>query len=187
MYCTMSDRKTKEDEGLTDDTLRDYARRLNGALKSKSGYSNYNRDASHASIVLFFAFHHAEKRVLLLSQKLDTLVYSAPWVLEEVGGFLRRSGKLDVLVETELEEGHPMRQLRRDHPDRLSIARVPERIVETYSFNFMVVDDRGYRFEHDRENYSASVAFDKDAETHRELVHAMQQRFRDLKAQSIEI
>ena len=67
-----------------DDTLGDYARKLNGALIEKTGYTTFNRDAVHASIVIHIAFLHAKETVLLLSQKLDTLIYSNPWLIKKV-------------------------------------------------------------------------------------------------------
>ena len=168
-----------------DDTLGDYARKLNSALIEKSGYATFNRDAVHASIVIHIAFLHAKETVLLLSQKLDTLIYSNPWLIKKIESFLARGGKLRVLVETEVAESHPLRLLANQLPKSLTIARVPQEAVGTYSFNFMVVDDRGYRFEHDREEYSAVVAFDEPEENHTELVEAMQQRFQELEAQSV--
>ena len=167
-----------------DGTLGDYARKLNSALIEKSGHTTFNRDAVHASIVIHIAFLHAKETVLLLSQKLDALIYSNPWLIEKIERFLAHGGKLRILVETEVAESHPLRLLAKRLPGNLTIARVPLEAVRTYSFNFMVVDDRGYRFEHDREEYSALVAFDEPEENHAELVKTMQQRFRELEAQS---
>ena len=166
------------------DTLNDYARKLHSALTNKSGYSTFNKDASHAAIVIYFAFLHAKQTVLLLSQKLDTLIYSTPWLIEKVEEFLTKGASLRILVETELAESHTLRLLAKRYPENLRIARVPEEAVGTYRFNFMLVDDRGYRFEHDRDDYSALVSFDKRDENHLQLVNTMRQRFQTLESQS---
>ena len=167
-----------------DTTLRDYARNLNAALKNKSGYTVFNRDAVHASIILYYAFLHAERQVLLLSNKLDPLIYSAPWLIDKIDRFLAKSGKIHVLVETDVDESHPIKHLATQHPENLIIKRVPDEVVKSYPYNFMVVDDRGYRFEHDRDEYSALAAFDENDQDHHGLVEDLKDIFEDLEGWS---
>lgn len=147
------------------ESLNEYARQLDSALEHGKTYVNSNRDMAHAKIVVFLGISHAKEKVLLLSEKLDWTLYGMPRFVEEVSDFLDRGGRMEVLVETDLQGDHPMAELSIRNRS-LSIRKVPERLVDKYNYNFMVVDDIGYRFEHDRERPAAYVSFndDEDAE-----------------------
>ena len=147
------------------ESLNDYARQLDSALTHGKTYVNSNRDVAHAKVLVFLGICHAKEKVLLLSEKLDWTLYGMPRFVEEVSDFLERGGRMEVLVETDLQGDHPMMGLSKRNSS-LSIRKVPESLVDKYNYNFMVVDDVGYRFEHDRERPAAYVSFndDEDAE-----------------------
>ena len=160
-----------------EESLGDYARNLRAALDKKSGLTTYNRDAVHAAIVVYEAFRQAVKTVLLLSQKLDASIYSTPWLVESVERFLGRGGTLRILVEEAVDENHPLRVLAKSKPDVVRIAKVPTKMIKGYDYNFMLVDGRGYRFEHNREEYSATVSFDENEDSHKEMVGILRRIF----------
>ena len=164
------------------DTLNDYARKLHEALSKRTGYQIYNRDATHAAIVTHLAFVHAESRIWLLSHKLDQLIYSRPWLLEALRNFLgQEDSEMRILVETDVDDGHPLLHFtQKEFPDRVSVKRVPPKEVESYGYNFMVIDDRGFRFEPNRHEFRALVAFDVEDDEHRKLVARMKAAFRRL-------
>ena len=146
------------------DSLGDYTRQLERALKRKRPYGVYNRDMSHAKVIVSVAFRHA-KSIRLLSHKLDQELYANPMFLWfEARPFLNRGGKLTILVESDIAEDHPIRQLAREYSDSVEMLRVPDNVVESYEFNFMLIDDIGYRFESDREECKAFVALHDDGE-----------------------
>ena len=62
------------------DSLGDYTRQLERALKRKRPYGVYNRDMSHAKVIVSVAFRHA-KRIRLLSHELDRELYANPMFL----------------------------------------------------------------------------------------------------------
>ena len=74
---------------------------------------------------------------------------------------MQRGGRLSVLVETDIPQNHPILEFARRYP-AVKIHRIPDRIVKTYEFNFMVIDDVGYRFESDRKKCQAFVALYDD-------------------------
>ena len=94
------------------ETLNEYARKLADALQNNKAYTVFNRDAVHASIVVHLAFLHAKEEILLLSNKLDPMIYASAWLIDAVEGFIGRGGKLRVLVETDIREGPPASQNR---------------------------------------------------------------------------
>ena len=143
------------------DNLNGYRHALHTALERKVPYTGYNRDMAHAEVVVCTAVEHAEKEVLLLSERLDRALYGGPWFDFAVADFLERGGCLRILVERALPEDHPIRTLR---PDNVAIRKVAEDMVEGYDFNFMVVDDRGYRFEPTRTEHKAVVRFHGEGE-----------------------
>lgn len=144
-----------------DTSLNGYYRDLNKALKRGRKFANYNKDMSHAGIVVCTAFRHASEKIRLLSHELDRFLYGGDWFLDELKGFLSKGGLLNVLIETDVEPDHPVMQLAKKF-DEITVKRVPDQVWEAYPFNFMVVDDKGFRFENDRKLPEATVVFNYD-------------------------
>ncbi|MDE0006246.1 MAG: hypothetical protein OXQ29_26455 [Rhodospirillaceae bacterium] len=165
------------------ESLNSYAMRLERALKKDKEYRDYNKDARHATVVLSVSFRHAKQEIRLLSNKLDPELYASPGFLSEFYPFLGDPEKrLRILVESDIEERHPIMVAARDYPDRLTIKRVPEDVVGQYPFNFMIVDRKGYRFESDRADFAAMVEFNNDHA--RYLVGQLEKAFDQLDSQS---
>lgn len=136
-----------------------YTNQLEDALKQQKTYSVYNKDLSHAFAIVKTVFLYARVHVRLLSHKLDPSLYGDPDLITSVSTFLEKGAKLDILIEKEISSEHPMLMLHNKYHDRLAIAVVASDWVSQYKFNFMVVDDFGYRFEHDRSNHMAIASF----------------------------
>lgn len=163
-------------------SLNEYAKRLDIALAEGLDFSTFNRDMMHARIVVCTALEHAGDTVLLLSNKLDPDLYAGAWFKESARGFVDRGGRLDVLVESEIGDDHPLRHLEKEAADQVMINRIPDTVVGSYGFNFMVVDDNGYRFEEDRNEHKALVVFNRRTETHRRNIEALTNVFSTLKS-----
>ena len=149
------------------ESLNAYAARLESALAARQSYSTYNKDMVHAKIVVCTAVAHAEKEVLLLSESLDPLLYASNWFRTAVGTFLERDGVLRVLVESDIPSSHPVRLLAERYGS-VEIRRVGDGVA--YGFNFMVVDDCGYRFEADRKEPKAVVSFYEQTDASRHML-----------------
>ena len=156
------------------------------ALSNGTRFAAYNKDMRHASVVVCLAFKHADEKVLLLSHKLDPELYGSDWFMEEARGFLGGGDDhtLDILVESDLEANHPVLDLVREHRQQVSVKRVPNEEQRRYKYNYMVVDDKGYRFESDREEPRAVVFFNDDAEDHRSFVNTLKSNFDVLASRS---
>ena len=174
----------------TTESLNDYARRLDSALRENKEYEETNRDLSHAFVVIILALHHAKESCLLLSNCLDKALYGQPPVLHEIKQFLEKGMKLDILVERDVEGSHPLIELVRNYKETASIRKIPEERVQTYGYNFLVIDDRGFRFERDRQQPNAYVAFRgqvSGSEEDREragIINRLKEIFEDLKQAS---
>ncbi len=98
--------------------------------------------------------------------------------------------KLEILVERDIEDSHPLLELVRQYKDTSSIGRIPEERVQTYGYNFLVIDDRGFRFERDRQQPNAYVAFRDQvsgSEEDREragIINRLKEIFEDLRQAS---
>ena len=152
-----------------DSSLNGYARELDRALKRTEEFANFNKDIQHASIVVCTAFRHAKAKIRLLSHELDPVLYASPWFETEVKAFLDRGGKLEILLESKVsEQDHPLMKMAAHEPDKIDVRQVSDEFQRRtqYPFNFMVVDDIGYRFEHDRTEPAAVFAFHSDNEIH---------------------
>ena len=168
------------------ENLRTYAERLETALKKQEPFATYNKDILHAAAIVGAGIRHARDEIRILSNKLSPALYGNDDLLASVRNFLEGpSAKLRILVEKDIAEDHPIRPLMGDFPENLKISRVPEEMVEKYEFNFMVVDDFGYRFEGDREKYAATASFHE--EEHREMIDGLISFFDNLEKLSPEI
>ena len=127
-------------------------------MRRRKPYSAYNRDMVHAKIVVTIAFRQAQEKIRLLSNMLDAELYASKVFMNAAKGFVGdRGGRLNILVETDIDETHPLRRLANEYPENVSIKRVPDEVVETYPFNFMIIDEIGFRVETDRDEPKALV------------------------------
>ena len=142
-----------------DTSLNGYAERFEKALTEGSSFANYNKDMAHASIIVCLGFRYAKRHVRLLSHQLDPVLYGSKWFQDELTDFLEnRSGRVQILLETDVAEGHPVIALGAKY-DTFEVRRIRDDLVSNYPFNFMTVDDVGYRFEQNREYPEATVVF----------------------------
>ena len=141
-------------------SLETYTNELENALERKKPFRTYNRDVIHAAETVTAVFRFAKKEVNILSNRLDIALYGEYILYKEIIGFLKQDGtKLNVLIETNIANDHPMMQIRNEFPDKVTIKIVPERLQSNYGFNCMIVDDFGYRYGHNRDNFSAVTSF----------------------------
>ena len=107
-------------------------------------------------------FQYATEEISLLSQKLDPAVYAGSALLNAVKDFLKRQDtKLRILVESDIPDGHPLLEACSGNP-LAEVRKVPVETVALYDCNFMTVDNFGYRYEANRDQYFASVSFYED-------------------------
>ena len=93
--------------------------------------------------------------------------YASGWFWTAVTGFLEGGGKLRVLVESDIPVDHPVRHLATQNGG-VEIRRVTEGVA--CDFNFMLIDDIGYRFEADRREPRAVVSFHEQTEGPRNML-----------------
>ncbi len=146
--------------GYSASHFEDYKKRLNAALEKKEEFVTQNHDNMHAVEIIVGAFNHAEKEINILSHKLDLWVYGNDRVEEAMERFLKRDNvKLNIVVETDLPENHPIYGLKDKFEGKISLKIAPQGWVATYAFNYMLMDDFGYRFEYDRNEFRARASF----------------------------
>ncbi len=168
------------------ENLRQYAHRLDKALAEGKPHSAYNHDIFHAFQIVLAMFKYAKQEVLLLSNKLDLTVFGNPDMLEEMEGFLRnRQGELQILVESDIDKEHPVVQLAGDKSCKISIRQIPQEEVDGYAYNFMVMDQNGFRLEQDRREPVAFAGFNDDNATH--VATVLRKKFAELREKSLEL
>ena len=142
-----------------------YSSQLQRALEKKESFSTYNRDILHAAEIIILGFRFAEKTIYLLSNELDSRLYGDSRLHEALKKFLgKEDTRLHILVERDLPSDHPIIIHTQDFRGRVTLGRVPQKYTENYSFNFMVVDDFGYRFEYNRNEHTAVASFHEEKE-----------------------
>ena len=152
-------------------SLNDYKRELQHALRKGSEYHQFNKDMSHARVVICTAFEHAKSKIRLLSNQLDRELYGTIPFEAAMQKFLENGGhELVLLVETDVSEDHPVRQMARRFPGQVTMARVPDNLQEYYPHNCMLVDESGYRLEADRDKPEAIVVFNDQGDDLRPML-----------------
>ena len=171
----------KPKENPMSESMNEYVRKLRTALSEGTYFTAYNRDTAHARAVLSLAFEFAEEKILLLSNRLDHVLYAHPTFVGALKKFLDDGGVLDVLTETEIDPRHPFLTLTKEYSDRVSCNVVPSSLQSLYKFNFMVMDDTGYRFERDRDEHKAVVVMNAQTDAERRFIEQSKTIFNYLK------
>lgn len=145
------------------ENLIEYAARVDTAMEKGEPFSTYNRDILHASEVVACMLKYAKKEVNLLSNKLDNRLYGEDYIAELVEDFVgNRDGKLNILVETDVGTDHPVITACKKFPANTTVKKVPDHWQKYYDYNFMLMDDIGYRFEANRKSQNAIVSYNQD-------------------------
>ena len=143
--------------------LATYSEELHSELGNERPFRTFNRDISHAAAITCAAFRYAEGTVRLLSHKLDSALYGTRLLKNHVAPFLTKKGaSLHILVETDIPDDHPIWDFIENgsyQSQQLKMGRVPSELTQRYQFNYLVVDDFGFRFERDRNEYAAVASF----------------------------
>ena len=120
-----------------------------------------NGTIDHAQIVVEEAFKAAKRRVRILSSELEPLFVSSAVRSAIIAFVTAPDSQLEILLEgAELGEStrDMIRELGRLGGDRVRVSTVPADIAKLYQYNFLLVDDAGYRFADNRDEHIAVVA-----------------------------
>lgn len=165
--------------GYSASQFSDYKKRLITALEKKEKFVTQNHDNMHAVEIIIAGFTHAKREINLLSHKLDQQVYGNDRVIDAMEGFLKRDdAKLNIIVETRLPTNHPIYNLKENFGTKISLKKIPDEWVEKYAFNYMLMDNFGYRFEYDREEFKARASFNNDEQ--KETLGVLKKSFQSL-------
>lgn len=157
-----------------------YRERVRSLIARRTGEPITNGSHDHAAILTEEAFNSARSEVRLLCTRLDPNCFGRTEVRNAARFFLADPDhKARILLEAAIWDehnnfewqNHPfLKDLqdfaieREDCPARLELRLVPMGLIEKYRFNFLLLDDYGFRFEEDRDQPAAVAAFmPKDA------------------------
>ena len=148
------------------ENLLEYKDKVNKALEDKTPFSTYNRDIMHATEIVAGGFKYAQEEVNLLSHELDKRIYGTPHIVNLAEDFLsKRDGRLNIIIEKEIDSSHPLLSMCTRYPNNTTVGKIPDKLWQGhYSYNFMTIDNFGYRFEPDRNKLSAIVSFNEPEE-----------------------
>ncbi len=114
----------------------------------------FNGTVDHARVVVEEAFKAARQYVQILSNRLSAVCYGSTPVTAAALAFLAlNDSRIDILVEepeTLLSQREFLDAIQTAGGTRVRILQVPKALVGTYTFNFLTVDRRAFRFEADR-------------------------------------
>lgn len=169
--------------------LKAYSEDLNDKLRNEQPFGTFNRDITHAAVITRAGFQYASSKVRLLSHKLDSALYDTSLLKDHAIPFLDKEGaSLHILVETDVPNNHPIWDFIQNggySDEKLTIKRIPSGLVDRYKFNYLVVDDFGFRFERNREEYAAVASFhERDSKA---MIEGLVSFFDDLEERSSDI
>ncbi|MGA3305348.1 MAG: hypothetical protein ABSC26_04990 [Stellaceae bacterium] len=152
-------------------TFDQYRDEVREAILLRDGEALINGSIEHAGIITQEALINAQDSVRILSYRLDPDCYADEAVLNAADYFLANpSHHLKILIEAGLwNDGnydwtrHPLihklhQSLTQQNPN-FEIRLVPKALAEKYAYNFLVLDDYGYRYEEDRKRPTAVARF----------------------------
>jgi hypothetical protein len=149
-------------------SLEDYHQQVRDAIARRNGRPILNSNIEHATIIIQEAFNYAKKSIRILSSRLDPACYAQPGVIDAAKVFLADPDhRAQILVESELWDPqdhfewdkHPLLDALANYRERLELRLVPRDWIASYTYNFLIMDDYGYRFEADRSLPTAVAAF----------------------------
>jgi hypothetical protein len=161
-------------------------------IRERTGEPLLNGTIDDAAVITQEAFNHATKDVRILSNRLNADCYARESVRNAARTFLATPDhKLRILIESSLWdesnkfewEKHPFIADLKEHlhghdgtSGRLEVRLVPKSWAQRYKFNFLILDDYGYRYEADRDSSAAVAKFFPEAEKQKGL-QALQTNF----------
>lgn len=148
-------------------SLVSYHEQVREAIARRSGEPLLNSTLDHASLIVQEALSAGDDHVHILSSRLDTSCYAKPGLIAAAKAFLAgKNHHLRILVEAQDFEWveHPLINELRDQKGDAEHGGLWLRVVPTawssgYNFNFMLLDDFGFRFEADRQSPAAVASF----------------------------
>jgi hypothetical protein len=151
-------------------SLNDYRDRVARLIRERTGEALLNGTLDHAAAITQEAFASAEQQVRILSNRLSPDCYAREGVRNAAKFFLADTNhKLRILVESSLWDSgsnfnwsqHPLISdlLPFAASGRLEMKAVPREWVDRYKFNFLLLDDYGFRYEADRARAAAVATF----------------------------
>ena len=152
--------------GATMVSLESYHEQVREAILLRSGAPVMNSNIDHATIITQEALANAKSKVRILSSKLDPTCYAHPGVIEAARYFLLDPDhRLEILIEAEeIDDNrnfdwHGHKLIREFKGKNAEVRLVPKAESARYSFNFMLLDDYGFRYEFDRRRPAAVAGF----------------------------
>lgn len=154
---------------------KDYRDKVVRLINERKGEPLMNGSIDDAAIITQEALSHAKDTVRILSHQLNPDCYAREAVRNAAKYFLADPDhKLRILIEASLWDvnsnfewsKHPLIKdllefATGEDPNtrRLAIRLVPKAWVERYKFNFLLLDDYGFRYEADRKSSAAVAKF----------------------------
>ncbi|MDC9726798.1 MAG: hypothetical protein PSN35_03040 [Candidatus Thioglobus sp.] len=144
---------------------KDYEKKVVECLNAQQNEIILNCNIDHAEILIKQMFLNAAHTVNLLSNKLDANLYERNDIVDAIRRFLNREGTtLNIAIEGNMDQGSiQLIGLLENHD--INPVRIPDWLKEQYKYNFITMDDTGYRFETDREKHEAVVNFGDTQQT----------------------
>jgi hypothetical protein len=154
------------ESSVTGHPLQQYQLTVTEAARTKSNMIISNRDASHAAVLFTVMFDHAEHHVRIFSGALSKKFYEQQGIIDAALRFLRKGGRLDVLVENSVEGGPAGNAFVSALTDmnativELRLDSLPnhEKVFEDFC-HFLAMDESGYRVELAKDTYEARASF----------------------------
>jgi hypothetical protein len=150
-----------------------YRELIRKAIQNRTGETILNSSIDHAAVIIEEAFNSAKKKIRILSSRLDPSCYAKDSLCGAAKYFFLDQGhEAEILIESEeniawsdhpffqglLKDGDYAKRLK----GRLRVKRVPKKWSTSYKYNFLLLDDYGFRFEPDRSGPAAVAAFFPD-------------------------
>jgi hypothetical protein len=150
-------RNSEVPEGVDED----YYNYVKEAAKAQDMRLVLNGAPQNAGVIMEFMFKSSENKMRIFTTELSEKVYNRVNVVDAARAFLEnnKEARLDIIHEKPLNESSFTREIIAKFPEQIDVRKLPATKADDYLYNFSVGDEKNYRFENDKENFSAYIQF----------------------------
>lgn len=150
--------------------LFQYEQLIENLASNNESMMYFNSGPDHAAVVFSTIFKYATNEVCILAGDMNGKISSNTKYLTELEKFLKRKGKVKILLEEYKKEKNPklfdlLAQYQFFDSDQIIIKQFDGVVTNTDTkkkIHFCIADDKIYRVEEDTENYVANGSFNDD-------------------------
>ena len=140
--------------------MEKYEQLVINCITTKNKRTIPNNAIKYATVLIERMFIFAGREINLISNSLNEALYGKDNVIDAVHSFLNNVyTRLNIIIKSAINKSHKPLVTLKEFKKNTRIKIANSNLVKKYPYNFLTMDDYGYRFEGDRGKYQAISQF----------------------------